>query len=98
MPPKSRRLGEVLVGIYDFPFGASIFLPDVALFDRDTPCVVSEMLDEESFGQTCIANGFKNWLNVAVVSDTCDEVLEKTVDNLIMAFNDDCREGGWLWR
>lgn len=92
----SRRLGEVLVRINDFPFGASIFLPEVAVFDPDTPCVVGDMKDEEYFRQTGIANGFKNWLNVAVVSDTCDEVPDKTEDNLVIAFNEDLREGGWL--
>jgi hypothetical protein len=24
--------------------------------------------------------------------------LEKTESSLIAAFNDDCREGGWLWK
>ena len=94
-----RRLGDVLLHIYDFPFSEAVYLPEVTRYENDTQCVVGDGLgDEASFHQTCVENGFKNWLNVAVVSDTYDEVPEKTESDLIAAFNEDCQEGGWLWK
>src|SRR5262245_3801815 len=99
MPLTIRNLGEVLLHIYDFPCQASLYLPLVAQYEADTPCVVGGTEnDGPSFQGTCVDNGFKNWLNVAVVSDTCDEVSKKTVSALVEAFNEDCREGCWLWK
>ena len=93
----TRKLGDVLLHIYDFPFDAAIYLPEVVRYETDTPCIVGGGVnDDASFHQTCLENGFKNWLNVAVVSDTCDDVLDKTESGLIAAFNEDCHEGGWL--
>jgi hypothetical protein len=92
-----QRLGDVLLHIYDYPFEAAIYLPAVPSYYPDTPCVVGGGLgDPASFHQTCLDNGFANWLNVAVVSDTCDEVPDKTVPALIAAFNADCKQDGWL--
>jgi len=98
MPLTIRKLGEVLLHIYDFPFEAAIYLPDLVRYEADTQCIVGGGVgDEASFHQTCLQYGFKNWLNVAVVSDTCDEVLQQTESCLIAAFNEDCNKGGWLW-
>ena len=94
----TSKLGNVLLHIYDFPLEAAIYLPEVVRYEADTPCIVGWVDDEASFHQTCLQNGFKNWLNVAVVSDTCDDVSEKTESGLIAAFNADCQEGGWLWK
>jgi hypothetical protein len=94
-------LGKVLVQIYDFNSGAAIYLPSVEQYETDTPCLVAWPATDaegEPLHQTCLQRGFKNWLNVAVVSDTCDAVSEKTETALIVAFNEDCREGGWLWK
>jgi hypothetical protein len=97
MPLPIRKLGDVLLHIYKFPFEAAIYLPQVVRYDADTPCVIGGSADDEAtFHQSCLQNGFKNWLNVAVVSDTCDAVSEKTEPWLIAAFNEDCRDGGWL--
>jgi hypothetical protein len=97
MPLTIRKLGDVLLHIYEFPFEAAIYLPEVLRYDADTPCIVGGGLeDEASFHDTCLEKGFKNWLNVAVVSDTCDDVPDKTESGLIAAFNENCREGGWL--
>ena len=94
-----RKLGDVLLHIYDFPFDAAIYLPEVVRYEADTPCVVGGgVIDDVSFRHTCLQNGFKNWLNVAVVSDSCDDVSEQTESCLIATFNEDCREGGWLWK
>ncbi len=99
MPLTIRNLGDVLLHIYDFAFEAAIYLPDVVRYDADTPCLVGGGESEwASFHETCLRYGFKNWLNVAVVSDTCDAVLEMTVPSLIAAFNADSQEGGWLWK
>ena len=99
MSLKIRRLGDVLLHIYDFPFEAAIYLPEAARYECDTPCVVGGALSNAaSFHQACVQSGFENWLNVAVVSDTCDAVLEKTASGFIAAFNEDCQEGGWLWK
>lgn len=103
MPLSFMNLGNVLSHIYDHDPGAGIYLPTVERYEAETPCIVASALtnsaDEESaLHQACLDRGFKNWLNVAVVSDTCDGVPEQTEACLIAAFNDDCREGGWLWK
>ena len=101
MPRTESNLGHVLLHIYEFPFEGTIYFPDVGSYDADTPCIVAwagSGEEETSLHQTCLSYGFKNWLNVAVVSDTCDEALEQKEECLIAAFNDDCREGGWLRR
>jgi len=99
MPLTIRKLGDVLLHIYDFPFDAAIYLPEAGQYEAGTPCVVGGGAnDEASFHHACLGNGFTNWLNVVVVSDTCDDVFEKTERGLIAAFNEDCREGGWLWK
>src|SRR5262245_50041496 len=97
MPLSLTRLGHVLRHIYDYDFLAAIYLPPVERYGADTPCIVASAAtnteaDEASLHQACLDQGFKNWLNVAVVSDTCDAVSEQTEDCLIAAFNDDCRE------
>jgi hypothetical protein len=66
-------------------------------YEADTPCIVGGADDCASFEQACSAKGFKNWWNVAVVSDSCDEA-EDTEASLVAMFNSDCQEGGWLWR
>jgi hypothetical protein len=92
-----RRLGDVLLRIYDFPFDAAIYLPPAVPYNVDTLCIVGGGVDDaNSFHQTCLDHGFTNWLNVAVVSDTCDAVSPKTAPALVAAFNDDCQAGGWL--
>jgi hypothetical protein len=111
MPLTSTTLGQVLLDIYSFDPGAAIYLPVVERYEAETPCLVAvptTYTDEEKLHHTCLNRGFKNWLNVAVVSDTCDAVMEKilsdpcdavlknTVPCLIATFNDDCQEGGWL--
>jgi hypothetical protein len=99
----STTIGHVLLHIYDFSPGATIYLPDVRRYEADTPCIVAEpttftQAEEALLHQTCLTSGYKNWLNVAVVSDTCDDASEQTAPCLIAAFNEDCQEGGWLWR
>lgn len=103
MPLHFTTLGHFLLHIYDFDLGAGIFLPDVVRYESDTPCIIAlpaidDKSEEASLHQMCLNNGFKNWLNVAVVSDTCDDVLQRTEPSLIDAFNADCRQGGWLWK
>jgi len=100
MPLVESSLGYVLLHIYEFPFEGGIYLPEVARYEADTPCIVAwaGSGEEASLHQTCLSCGFKNWRNVAVVSDTCDETPEQTEASLIDAFNEDCREGGWHWR
>jgi hypothetical protein len=100
MPLKKSNLGHVLCHIYDFPFGGAIYLPRVERYEANTPCIVAwEDNDAEAaLHQSCLGEGFSNWLNVAVVSDTCDDAPEQTEAGLIAAFVEDCREGGWLWR
>lgn len=93
------NLGHVLCHIYDFDFGAAIYFPTVERYEADTPCIVAlpdTEAEEASLHQACLDRGLKNWLNVAVVSDTCDDAAEQTEACLIAAFNDDCRDGGWL--
>ena len=101
----SMSLGYVLLHIYEFDIGGAIYLPNAECYEADTPCIVASPANRiyteteyESQHQDCLKRGFTNWLNVAVVSDTCDDVATPTVDSLVAAFNDDCREGGWLWK
>ncbi len=101
MPLSFTNLGYVLCHIYDIDSGAAVYFPTVERYEADTPCIVASATEhtgaeEASLHQACLDHGFKNWLNVAVVSDTCDNVSEQTEACLIAAFNDDCREGGWL--
>jgi len=93
----TKRLGEVLLRIYDYPFDAAIYFPQVGGCKVDTLCIVGGSVDDETgFHQACLDRGFTNWLNVAVVSDTCDAVSPKTELSLVAAFNVDCMAGGWL--
>jgi hypothetical protein len=101
MPLSFTNLGYVLCHIYDIDFGAAVYFPTVERYEGDTPCIVASATthteaEEASLHRACLDHGFKNWLNIAVVSDTCDTVSEQTEPCLIAAFNDDCREGGWL--
>jgi len=101
MPLQFTSLGHVLSRIYDLDLGAGIYFPTVERYEADTPCIVASdpsntAAEYASLHQACLDHGFKNWLNVAVVSDTCDAVSEQTEMSLIAAFNADCREGGWL--
>lgn len=101
MPLTFTNLGHVLLNIYSFDAGGAIYLPAVERYEADTPCIVASSTkltaaDYALLHKTCLDYGFKNWLNVAVVSDTCDEVSPQSEVCLIAAFNDDCREGCWL--
>jgi hypothetical protein len=98
MPLAIYELGDVLVHIYDLPFGSCIYLPRVDRYEVGTPCMAPG--DDQDDNALAIAShyGFENWLNVAVISDTYDEVREKNPANLVVAFNADCRERGWLDR
>src|SRR5262245_24534712 len=88
MPLTKTNLGHVLRHIYEFPFEGAIYLQDVERYAADTPCIVAWAgdYDEAVLHQVCLSEGFKNWLNVAVVSDTCDEVSEQTEACLVAAF------------
>lgn len=102
-PLTVTTLGYVLLHVYDFPFWGAIYLPKVERYEADTPCIVvapppSAEAEEPRLHQDCLNRGFTNWLNVAVVSDVCDEVERHTEDSLVTAFNENCREGGFLWR
>jgi hypothetical protein len=84
-----------------FRADGSIYLPALKDYKTDTPCIVAWAWledDWDSIHQTCLDQGFQNWLNIAVVRDTCDEVAEQIGDRLVAAFNEDCRDGGWLWK
>lgn len=101
MPLTHTTLGEVLCHIYSFDFGATIYFQPAERYAASSPCIVasaiSNMAGEElTLHQACLNAGFTNWLNVAVVSDTCDSVSEQSHGSLIAAFNSDCQEGGWL--
>jgi len=103
MPLTPTTLGYVLLHIYDFDPGAAIYLPNLERYESDTPCIVASpathtVAEEIALHQDCLNRGFTKRLNVAVVSDTCDEVVTQTEDGFVAAFNDDCRDGGWLWR
>ena len=103
MPKISTTLGYVLLHIYNFDLGAAIYLPHAARYEADTPVIVAwpakhDDQAEEKLHLDCLNNGFTNWLNVAVVSDTCDDVETDAEDGLVAAFNEDCQEGGWLWK
>jgi hypothetical protein len=101
MPVTHTTLGYVLSHIYEIGFEAAIYLPTVEEYSADTPCIVAvpnsyTAAEEASLHQSCLDHGFKNWLNVAIVSDTCDSALDQTEASLLAAFNADCRDGGWL--
>jgi hypothetical protein len=99
MPLTKKALGDVVLHIYDFPFWGGIYLPSVRRYETDTPCIVAWTDNgeiEAVIHQACLDQGFTNWLNVAVVSDICDEAPEQTGAALIAAFNEGCREGGGL--
>ena len=102
MPLNSTTLGYVLMHIYDIDFGAGIYLPSNSEhYEADTPVIVASLAsnskpEEEALHHDCLNMGFTKWLNVAVVSDTCDDVVNRTEDGFVAAFNKDCREGGWL--
>jgi hypothetical protein len=101
MPLTFTTLGYVLTHIYSFDPSAGIYLPSVERYEAGTPCIVASPdrgTDYESLHRMCLDQGFRNWLNIAVVSDTCDEVSPQTETCFVAAFNDDCREGGWLRR
>ena len=98
MPPAIYNLGDVLARIYDFPFESAIYLPRVERYEVDTPCMVLGDCSGGPDEGVARRHGFVNWINVAVVSDTCDEVPDKTPTSLVAAFNEDCREGRWLAR
>jgi hypothetical protein len=92
-----RKLGEVLLHIYEYPFEEAIFLPKSGPYEADTPCIIGwDDREGRVLRKACLEHGLVNWLNVAVVSDTCDEVFPKDVVHLILAFNEDCQEGRWL--
>ena len=89
MPLTFTKLGPVLTQIYSFGPRAAIYLPTVERYEADTPFIVAVPTtdeDEDSLHRTCLDHGFKNWLNVAVVSDTCDEAPQQTEVCLIAAF------------
>ncbi len=101
MPLTFTNLGFVLCRIYEIDFGAAVYLPTVERYEADTPCILAvpttyTEAEESSLHESCLNHGFKNWLNIAVVSDTCDAAQDQTEASLIAAFNEDCREGGWL--
>jgi hypothetical protein len=103
MPLTSTTLGHVLSHIYDFDPGAAIYLPDAKQYEAATPCVVATpstytKMEEAALHEDCLNRGLTNWLNVAVVSDTCDGAVAQSEAGLVAAFNEDCREGGWLWK
>lgn len=103
MPLIETTLGEVLPRIYDFDLGAGLYLPKVDRYEADTPCVIAVSAthneeEEQTLHLECVRRGFANCLNLAVVSDTCDDVVTRTTDGYVTAFNQDCQEGRWLAR
>ena len=44
------KLGDVLLHIYDFPFEAAIYLPEVGRYEADTPCIVGGGVNEVERG------------------------------------------------
>ncbi|WP_423838999.1 DUF7716 domain-containing protein [Symmachiella dynata] len=103
MPLTFHNLGFVLSHIYEFPRWCAVYLPTVDRYEADTQCIVAvptthSEAEEDKLHHLCLAHGFKNWLNIAVISDTCDDAADQTEPALIAAFNQDCREGEWLWR
>jgi hypothetical protein len=103
MPLTFAKLGYVLSHIYEFHLGGAIYLPMVEKYDPDTPCIITvpstySEAEECALHQECLSRGFKNWLNVAVVSDSCDTAPDQTEASLIDVFNADCHEGNWLSR
>lgn len=98
MPLAIFSLGDVLGRIYAFPFGGAVYLPRNTRFEADTPCMIAGERDGDGTHEVARHYGFVAWLNVAVVSDTCDEVPDRCLTKLVAAFNSDCREGHWLSR
>ena len=99
MPLAVHNLGDVLTDIYRYPFGGAIYLPEADHYEICTPCFICWSMQPEDAPiehSIALSYGFSRWLNIAVVSDTCDEVTEPTPERLVAAFNADCREGGWL--
>jgi hypothetical protein len=98
MTIENSTLGDVSNRIYDFPFWGGVYLPQVDRYESSTPCIVVAV-EGDNYAiahQECLERGFKNWLNIAVISDTCDTVADKNPDNLVAAFNEDCKPGNWL--
>jgi hypothetical protein len=91
MPLAVYNLGEVLAHIYDLPFESTIFLPRFSRYEVDTPCMAPGYCPDGSDERLARHYGFVDWINVAVVSDTYDEVPEKSQSSLVAAFNEDCR-------
>src|SRR4051812_33738084 len=98
MPLAIYDLGDVLARIYDLSLGSAIYLPRVDRYEVNTPCMAPGDCPDGSDEVVARRYGFANWLNVAVVSDTYDEVTEKSPASLVAAFNEDCQEGRWLAR
>jgi hypothetical protein len=103
MPLLVRPLGDALMTIYLWPAGGAIYFPVRSGFQPDTLCLVAwsesgDRGDWEALHRACRRHGYDFWLNVAVMTDTFDEVRPWTEAGVVAAFNEDCREGGWLWR
>jgi len=102
MPLKFTRLGYVLSHIYEFHPATAIYLPTVEKFSPDAACIVPSFpspysgAEEAALHEECLSRGFKNWLNVAVVSDLCDTAQDQTEAALVAVFNAACRDGGSL--
>ena len=103
MPLIETTLGDVLPRIYEFDLGATLYLPKVDRYEPGTPCVIAvsttrNEAEEQALHLECLGRGFANCLNLAVVSDTCDDVVTRTIEGYVTAFNQDCQEGRWLAR
>lgn len=102
MPLTFTKIGYVLSRIYEFHFATAIYLPTVEKYSSDTACIVPSFPSpyseaEEAFlHDECLSRGFKNWLNVALVSDICDTAPDQSEASLIAVFNAAGREGGSL--
>lgn len=98
MPLAIYDLGEVLARIYDLPFESAIYLPRATRYEVNTPCMAPGYSPDGSDEGVARHYGFIDWLNVAVVTDTYDEVPYKSPASLVAAFDEDCRGGHWLAR
>jgi len=98
LPLAIYDLGDILTRIYDLPFGSAIYLPRTEWYEVETPCMTPGDCPDGSDAEVARHYGFVKWLNVAVVSDTCDDVPNQDPVSLVAAFNKDCREGQWLAR
>jgi ribonuclease HIII len=87
-------LGHVLLHVYDYPLGATLYFQEMEKYEADTLCIVADEFNETQH-KLNIQNGFENWLNLSVVSDVCDEATE-TGSILIDAFNENLEKDGWL--